>query len=332
MAVTLRQIYESDLEKIMAWRMSESVTKYMNTNPKLTLEGQKKWLASISEDNSVRNWMIEVNGIPAGLINLIDIDWENGQTSWGYYIGEKELRSLSLAISLEMSLYDYVFDVLNFSDIHNETFSINDGVVKLHLACGCKIIKEVKGEIEKEGVAYDVTHLSMNKNDWNLIRDKKKYEKINFDIYSDKIGGCCVHHWGIAVSDMEKAILAYSSMGWKSSTDIIKDTDRNIWITFMKYDDRDELIELISPINEKSPVTKTLQAMRDVATPYHICYEVDNLERVLRVLKNRHFVQTTKAESAVAFEGRRVIFLLNKDAGLIELLEKQGEEVYESKN
>ena len=45
MGVTLRAIQESDLENIMRWRMAEDITKYMNTNPKLTLEGQKKWLA-----------------------------------------------------------------------------------------------------------------------------------------------------------------------------------------------------------------------------------------------------------------------------------------------
>lgn len=321
MAVTLREICDSDLEMIMAWRMSEDVTKYMNTNPKLTLEGQKKWLASLKGNDRVQNWMIEVDGIPAGLINLSDIDWERGNSSWGYYIGEKELRSLSLAISLEMSLYDYVFDVLNFKEIHNEVLSLNDGVVKLHLACGCDIVKETKGEVEKEGIAYDVTHLSIEKNKWNLIRKNKKYQKIKFDIFSNNLGGGG-HHLGIAVADIDKAIPMYEVIGWKQCTQIIKDDTRNVWIVFMKYPERNELIELVSPMGESSPVTKTLQTMRNVSTPYHICYEVDNLERVLRVLKGKHFTQTTPIAPAVAFGGRRVVFLLNKDVGLVELLEK----------
>ena len=45
MAITLREIAEEDLELIMKWRMSEDVTKYMNTNPKLTIEDQKKEFA-----------------------------------------------------------------------------------------------------------------------------------------------------------------------------------------------------------------------------------------------------------------------------------------------
>lgn len=42
MSVTLRKVTEGDLEQIMRWRMDPEITRYMNTDPKLTLEGQKK--------------------------------------------------------------------------------------------------------------------------------------------------------------------------------------------------------------------------------------------------------------------------------------------------
>ena len=44
MGINLRTIRDDDLEMIMNWRMRPDITKYMNTNPKLTLEGQRKWL------------------------------------------------------------------------------------------------------------------------------------------------------------------------------------------------------------------------------------------------------------------------------------------------
>ena len=189
MAVALRMITEDDLEMIMNWRMSETVTKYMNTNPKLTLDGQKKWLASLEKNTKARNWIIEVDEIPAGLINLADIDWEKGTTSWGYYIGEERMRSLSLAISLEMSLYDYCFDVLGFNEVHNEVFKLNEGVWKLHIACGCRIVEEVPEEVEKEGVKYDIVHLSIEREEWLSLRQNKKYEKIDYDTFQDPMGG-----------------------------------------------------------------------------------------------------------------------------------------------
>lgn len=182
MAVTLRKIKEEDLAMIMRWRMSEAVTRYMNTDPKLTLEGQRKWLASVENNPTVKYWLIEVDETPAGVMNLAGIDREASSTGWGYYIGEEKLRSLRLAISLEMSMYGYVFDTLGLSEIHNEVFSLNEGVWKLHLACGCHVVEEVKGEIEKNGIKYDMMHLLITKDEWYAIREKKKYEKINFDV------------------------------------------------------------------------------------------------------------------------------------------------------
>lgn len=180
MEFTVRQIEETDLERIIYWRMLPEVTAYMNTNPKLTLEGQKKWLASLKNKDTVKYWMVEVDGRPAGIINLADIDYEKKNTSWGYYIGETGLRSMDLAISLELSLYDYVFGTMGLEEIHGEVFSINKGVVKLHKLCGCRVEKIVEGEVEKEGVKYDVTHLTLTREEWEKKKENYHYQKINF--------------------------------------------------------------------------------------------------------------------------------------------------------
>lgn len=182
MSITLRDIREDDLEMIMCWRMDPDITRYMNTDPQLTLANQKKWLKFLKNNNCVMYWIVEIDEIPVGLINLAGIDWEKKESSWGYYIAKKNFRSLNLAISLEMSLYDYVFDVLKFEVLHNEVFSLNAGVIKLHLACGSHITEEIKGAIEKAGVVYDITHMSITKDEWNQIRWIKKYERVNFDI------------------------------------------------------------------------------------------------------------------------------------------------------
>lgn len=323
MAITLRQITEDDLEMIMNWRMSETVTRFMNTNPKLTLEGQRKWFASLEKNDKERNWIIEVDGNPAGLINLIDADWENGNTSWGYYIGEEKLRSLKLAISLEMSLYDYCFDILGFKEVHNEVFKLNEGVWKIHIACGNHIVKEVQDEVEKEGVSYDIVHLSIERDEWFELRKNKNYEKINFDIFQDKIGEMSTHHLGMAVADIKKSIIGFRGLGWVWDGKIIDDSFRGVKLSFLKRYDSDEVIELVSPVNEKSPVSNTLNTMKNVATPYHICYEVSNIEKIVEILKGRKYILIDKPTPAVAFNGRRVAFMFSRDAGLIELLEEE---------
>jgi hypothetical protein len=166
----------------MRWRMDPEVTRYMNTDPKLTMEGQKKWLASIESDRSVEYWLIEVKGRPAGVINLADINWKEGKSSWGYYVAEKDLRSFPLAISLEMNLYDYVFDTLGLQEVHGEVFRINRPILRLHLFCGCHVIEEKKEEVEKNGIFYDVVHIGITREEWHAFRKGKHYEKIQYNI------------------------------------------------------------------------------------------------------------------------------------------------------
>lgn len=180
MGVTLRSIEEKDLERIMNWRMDEDITRYMNTNPKLTLEGQKKWLASVRANSDVRYWMILVDDQEAGVINLTGLNNPDGDLGWAYYVGEKKLRSIKTAISLEMSLYDYIFDELGKNALYGDIFTLNQGVIKLHLMCGSEIVEEKKNHVCKEGVYYDVTFMRMTKEKWEEIRHTKKYDKISF--------------------------------------------------------------------------------------------------------------------------------------------------------
>ena len=180
MSVTLRNITEQDLEQIMNWRMDQEITRYMNTNPKLTLEGQKKWFASIQSNPSVRYWMILVDGEPAGVINLTGLDNPDGDLGWAYYMGEKKLRSIKTALALEMSMYDYAFRVLGKRAVYSDVFTLNQGVIALHKLCGCEIVEEKKRQVCKEDQWYDVTYMRMTAAKWAQIGASKKYEKIDF--------------------------------------------------------------------------------------------------------------------------------------------------------
>jgi UDP-4-amino-4,6-dideoxy-N-acetyl-beta-L-altrosamine N-acetyltransferase len=180
MGFTLREIRENDLENIMRWRMDADITRYMNTNPKLTLEGQKKWFEAISADSDVFYRMIEVDGVPSGVINLTKLNAEDGNIGWAYYVGEKKQRSMKLALALEMNMYDYVFDTLRKNAVYSDVFTLNQGVIALHKLCGCEVVEEKKAHVCKEGIYYDVTFMRMTADNWKNIRPSKKYEKITF--------------------------------------------------------------------------------------------------------------------------------------------------------
>lgn len=184
MGVTLREIAETDLENIMRWRMDPDITRYMNTNPRLTLEGQKKWLASIRGNSDVAYWLIQVDGQPAGVINLTGLEDPEGNLGWAYYVGEKRLRSMGTALSLEMSMYDHALGNLKKNAVYSDVFTLNKGVIQLHKICGCEIVEEKKNHVCKEGVWYDVTFMRMTAQRWAEIRESRKYTKIAFPAFA----------------------------------------------------------------------------------------------------------------------------------------------------
>lgn len=177
---SLREIKESDLKKIMKWRMDPEITKYMNTDPVLTIEKQKEWHKRIQIDDTSIYRIIESNHVPIGLISIVDIDKSNYKCAWGYYIGEKQYTSLKLAISLELSLYEYCFEILKLNKVYNEVLSFNTGVIKLHQMCGCNIEGKLKQHICKNDEFYDVTVMAIFKEQWKTIKEKIKYQKIEF--------------------------------------------------------------------------------------------------------------------------------------------------------
>lgn len=315
MNVSLREVKESDLEHLMKWRTSEEITRYMKTDPELTMEDQKKWLGLVRENEKTKHWMIDVDGVRSGIIYLEDIEWTKGICSWGYYIGEKKSRSFQLAMSLELSLYNYMFSILGFSEVYNEVLSANTGVLKIHEVCGCIVAEEKKKEIVKNGVEYDVTRLSINKSRWNDIEGTRNYTKIDFntDLH--------IHHLGYAVSDVEKSVKSFERLGFVRVSEVVEDTLRNVNIVFVKNKLEGTIIELVEPISEKSPVSKSLKYNKNVAHPYHVCYEVENLQRSIEMLKRQGYYLISDSSPALAIRNRDVAFMLQRDGGMVELLQ-----------
>lgn len=180
--ITLRNIEEQDLEKIMNWRMRPDITKWMNTDPTLTLEEQEQWYKKIQTTKVDRYWMIIIDGVDSGLIYINDLDMINRTVSWGYYIAENEKRSLKNAVSLEMSLYQYLFEVLEVERIFADVFSENKAVVQLHKMCRNQVIEERKNAVQKKEKNYDVIIMCMSKDIWEAWETKPQYELVNFEI------------------------------------------------------------------------------------------------------------------------------------------------------
>lgn len=125
------------------------------------------------------------------------------------------------------------------------------------------------------------------------------------------------HHIGVAVKNIDDTAPIYEQGGYKRSASIF-DSIQNVNICWLTKEGM-PTVELLAPVDETSPVNKTLE--KNGVTPYHTCYVVENIEEAVAQLRKQKYVMVSKLAEAVAFCGSRVCFLFNKNVGLIELVE-----------
>lgn len=130
-----------------------------------------------------------------------------------------------------------------------------------------------------------------------------------------------IHHLGYAVSSIEKSIPVFEILGWKTSGGTTDDVLRKVRIAFLEKDG--QLLELVAPLGDDSPVHQALKQNKGVPTPYHICYEVASLDAVRAELKQKGFMPFIPAAPAPAIENRRVEWLFALHLGIIELIERE---------
>ena len=129
-----------------------------------------------------------------------------------------------------------------------------------------------------------------------------------------------IHHLGIAVADMDAALAVYqNALGFVLDSEIFDDPIQSVQVCFLKAKCGDGfLIELVKPLGSASPVNGYLS--KGIGA-YHICYEVDEIEKTLAELRSRKCLPISPPVPAVAFAGRRIAWCVTPTKHLIELVE-----------
>ncbi|WP_295067022.1 VOC family protein [Ruminococcus sp.] len=136
-----------------------------------------------------------------------------------------------------------------------------------------------------------------------------------------------VDHIGYLCKDIKKSIELFLALGYEQESEVYEDNvsdgdskPRNVYICFLRNEGT--RIELVSPIDEASDVYSTLK--RQGEGPYHVCYQVQNLEDSIQELKTSGWMVLKRPAKAMAFRYRQVAFLFKTGAGTIELVEMKG--------
>ena len=123
-------------------------------------------------------------------------------------------------------------------------------------------------------------------------------------------------HTGFAVAVLEPSIELFRDVLGARVGPIFEDPIQRVRLCFADFDGI--RVELIAPLGPDSPVTNIIASGGGA---YHLCFETDDFEAELERLRGAGFAPVSMPQPAVAFGGRRVAFLFNRTARLIELVE-----------
>jgi len=130
-------------------------------------------------------------------------------------------------------------------------------------------------------------------------------------------------HIGIVVKDLEEAKNYYKNhYDFDDCSSIIDETTQNVKIIFIKVGFPElPVIEIIQPINEKSPIYNFLK--KTGGGLHHMAYEVENLDKSISHFKNLKSITIGDIYSSAGHEGRRVIWFYTIFNEMIELIEQK---------
>ncbi|MCP4215835.1 MAG: hypothetical protein GY765_14375 [bacterium] len=126
------------------------------------------------------------------------------------------------------------------------------------------------------------------------------------------------HHVAIAVKDMEEAVEFYTGvLQFKQLIKPLEVPPQRVKVCFVEAQPG-VMIELVEGLGEKSPIKKVIAAAG--AGPYHLCYQVEQLDQAVTYLKSRGCASFKRFEMPV-YGLRRFAFMFAPDGQLFELCE-----------
>lgn len=159
-------------DKIRLWRNQNDIRNYMINNKLISHEEHRNWLNSLSKRNDYILWVVYYKKVPFGTCYLHDIDYNNNNTYWGFYIAEKEFRGKKLGKVILYMLIEKVFNELNFHKLSTSVLSNNSIALQLYEKFGFKNEGILREQVLHDEIYYDLFLFGLFKNEWNKIKDE----------------------------------------------------------------------------------------------------------------------------------------------------------------
>jgi UDP-4-amino-4,6-dideoxy-N-acetyl-beta-L-altrosamine N-acetyltransferase len=157
---------EKQLEQVRTWRNSPDVARFMYNDEEIAPTQHRAWFERISRDPSASYWLIELEGNPVGLANVVDLDFARSTASWAFYIADPRTRGKGVGQYVEFCVLDCVFDYWKIGTLNCQVLASNPDVIALHSGVGFREVRRIPARVTRNGAPIDAFAYMMARHEW----------------------------------------------------------------------------------------------------------------------------------------------------------------------
>lgn len=126
-----------------------------------------------------------------------------------------------------------------------------------------------------------------------------------------------LNHIGYITDQIEETKNGFLQLGYVSEP-IVDFEAHKCKICFLRKEGETS-IELVEPYEDNKNLRRLL---KNGVTPYHICYEVEDIDNTINYLSSSGYVPLSHPVPAPAFGNRLICYLQSRENGYIELVSR----------
>ena len=184
----LTQVDTDTQMRVREIRNETNVRKWMYTDHEIGANEHLGWINRLKkDDHRIVFVVLDDRQSPLGVVSVDAIDRNHNKADWAFYLSETSRGGLGSA--LELSVIDFVFEVLGLEKLNCEVIEGNDPVVKMHKGFLFREEGFRRSNVVKDGVRVGVHFLGLTKADWTAgreeVREKFKWVYDKFTVSID---------------------------------------------------------------------------------------------------------------------------------------------------
>ena len=168
MCVTLRQFRREDIPLKVKWINNPENNAFLHYETPISLETTEKWFKRICGQKDRYDAVIEMNGVPVGLIGFLNIDERDAKAEYYITMGEQAYKKKGIARLASVMRLHYGFEKRGLNRIYLYTELANQVAQKLFESLG--FVKEgiLRQDVVSRGSYVDRIVYGLLREEWKV--------------------------------------------------------------------------------------------------------------------------------------------------------------------